>query len=80
MRKKIDREVKEWIIKEAYSQIDKLGTGNDTAEKHLNHFKQWLEMRKEIEGVSVYDNTDFTIKFRDGTRVGILLNRRETYG
>jgi hypothetical protein len=42
--------------------------------------KLWLETQPEVESVIQSGDADLTVKFRDGTQVGMLLNRKNLFG
>lgn len=42
--------------------------------------KNWLEKQPEVESVTLIGDSDITVKFKDNTQVGIMLNRKEMYG
>jgi hypothetical protein len=48
--------------------------------ERATELKTWLEQQPEVESVSLYGDSDLTVKFKDKTQVGILLNRKNMYG
>lgn len=76
----IDAERKDSIIKEAYSKISTLTKKGYKAREQSSDLKKWLEKQDEVEEVTVYGVADLTVKFKDKTQVGILLDRRKFYG
>lgn len=80
-RSKIGSARKDAIIKEAHQKIRAFREKRAVApEKQAAELKNWLEQQPEVESVSLYGQSDFTIKFKDKTQVGILLNRKNLYG
>jgi len=77
---KIESSKKDAIIKRAYEQIYDFQSRGYAAEKQSSDIKKWLEEQDEVESVSIYGETDITVKFKDKTQVGILLNRKKIYG
>lgn len=77
---KIESSKKDAIIKETYEKIHDFQSKGYAAEKQSTDIKKWLEKQDEVESVSVYGETDITVKFKDKTQVGILLNRKKIYG
>jgi len=77
---KIEASKKDHIIKNAYAKISTLKKGGYDVKKQSTDLKKWLEEQDEVEEVSVYSDTDITVKFKDKTQVGILLDRNKIYG
>lgn len=80
VKEKIEASKKDAIIKKAYEKIYDFQKKDYAAEKQSSDIKKWLEKRDEVESVSIYGETDITVKFKDKTQVGILLNRKKIYG
>jgi primase-polymerase (primpol)-like protein len=77
---RIAREVKNRLIKEAYSRVEALKAEGYDLEGCSSRLKQWLEEHEEVKEVMMVYKTDLTVKFVDGTQVGILLGREHLYG
>lgn len=77
---KIEANRKDRVIKEAYAKISALKKRGYGIKEQSTDLKKWLEKQDEVEQVSVYGDTDITVKFKDKTQVGILLGRKKTYG
>ena len=77
---KIDTNKKDNIIKGAYSKLSTLKKRGYAFKEQSTDVKKWLEEQDEVEEVSAYGDTDFTVKFKDKTQVGILLDRKKMYG
>lgn len=77
---KIEASRKDRVIKDAYAKISTLKKGGYDVKKQSTDLKKWLEEQDEVEEVSVYGDTDITVKFKDKTQVGILLDRKKIYG
>jgi hypothetical protein len=73
-------ELKDKIIKEAYSRIESYEADNIPDEEALNEIMQWLTQQEVVEGTRTLHGTDVTVRFRDGTQVGILMRRQQAYG
>ncbi|MHA1376053.1 MAG: hypothetical protein ACTSR7_17385 [Promethearchaeota archaeon] len=80
MEKKIDNSIKDSVIKEAYKLLDEFKTKGYGPNKRATDLKQWAEKNENVESVEFYKNTDITVKFKDNTLIGIMLNRENTYG
>ena len=81
MAKEIDPKVKDKIIKNAYEKARGLKKKGYAVKDRSADLKKWFEEQDEVEEVSVYGDTDITVKFKDKTQVGILLNRKKNlYG
>jgi hypothetical protein len=79
-KEKIEASKKDAIVKTTYEKIYNFQSRGYAAEKQSTDIKKWLEEQDEVESVSVYGDTDITVKFKDKTQVGILLNRKKIYG
>jgi hypothetical protein len=79
-KKKVDSSIKDGIIKGAYAMLAHPTFRGYDAKQKSDELKKYLEGQDSVEGVSVYGNTDLTVKFIDKTQVGILLNRDKLYG
>lgn len=77
---KIEASKKDAIIKRAYEKIYDFQSRGYAPIKQSTDIKKWLEEQDEVESVSVYGDTDITLKFKDKTQVGILLDRKKMYG
>ena len=73
-------ELKDKIIKEAYSRMETYEADNVPDEEALNEIVEWLTQQEAVEGTRTLHGTDVTVRFRDGTQVGILLRRQQAYG
>ncbi len=80
MDETIEPKKKDALIKKAYEKISDFQSKGYAAEKQSTDIKKWLEEQEEVESVSVYGESDITVKFKDQTHVGILLNRKKIYG
>lgn len=76
----IPGEVKDRIVKETHARIEACRATGMPVEQALSEIIPWLKEQNEIEGTWTYRNTDLTLRFVDGTRVGILLGREQAYG
>ncbi|MFZ2070746.1 MAG: hypothetical protein WAV32_03925 [Halobacteriota archaeon] len=77
---KIDRKVKDRVVKQAYEQLREYGTKGFGPIKSSKSLVDWLEKQEGVDKVSVYKDMDITVEFKDKTRVGILLGRDKLYG
>ena len=69
------------IVNEVHDKIRILKEKRAYAPKEqATELKAWLEQQPEIESVSLYGDSDLTLKFKDKTQVGILLDRKNMYG
>jgi hypothetical protein len=80
MAKDIDRKVKDGIIKEAYEHFGMYGERGYGPKKSAKNIVEELKKQEDVDIVSVYEDSDITVEFKDKTRVGILLNRDKLYG
>lgn len=71
---------KDHVINEAYARIGILQKRGYSFKRQSTDIKELLEKQDEVESVSVYGDTDITVKFKDKTQVGILLDRKKMYG
>jgi hypothetical protein len=78
--KEIDPNRKDSIIKGAYKKLTTYRAKGFGLKDQSSDLKSWLEGQNDVEEVSVYGNTDITVKFKDKTQVTILLGRDKTYG
>jgi hypothetical protein len=76
----IPGEVKDRIVKETHARIEACKAKGMPVEQALSEIMPWLEEQQEVEGTWTYRETDLTLRFADGTRVGILLGRERAYG
>jgi len=79
-KRKIKGNKKDRVISEAYAKINDLKKKGYGIKDQSTDLKKWLEQQDEVEEVSVYGDTDITVKFKDKTQVGILLGRKKSYG
>ena len=75
---KVDK--KDRVINEAYARIGTLQKRGYSFKRQSTDIKKLLEEQDEVESVSVYGDTDITVRFKDKTQVGILLDRKKIYG
>ena len=80
MEKKVDRSVKDGIIKQAYKLLEDYKTKGYGPKKRAKSLVESIEKNENVEKVSIYRDRDITVEFKDKTRVGILLNRDKMYG
>ena len=80
MAKDIDRKVKDGIIKEAYGHFGMYGERGYGPKKSAKNIVEELKKQEDVDIVSVYEDSDITVEFKDKTMVGILLNRDKLYG
>ncbi|HOO51399.1 MAG TPA: hypothetical protein PLK94_08955 [Alphaproteobacteria bacterium] len=71
---------KDRIIGEAYAKLRTLERGGYEVKDQSADLKKWLESQDEVEQVLIYGDADITVKFKDKTQVGILLDRNRFYG
>ncbi len=80
-RPEIERTRKDAIVREAHERIKAKGvTRAKLAAGEAGELKSWLEQQPEVESVSLVGDADLTVNFKDKTRVGIMLNRKNMYG
>ena len=60
-------------IKEVYAE-------DVSTEQALTEIMAWLSEQDEVEDTRAFSTTDLTVRFRDGSQIGILLGRRQAYG
>lgn len=77
---KIDRRLKDRIVKQAYEQLREYEDKGYGPIKSSKSLVEWLEKQEDVEKVSVYKDIDITVEFKDKTSVGILLERDKSYG
>ena len=78
---KIKATRKNAIVNEVHDRIRTLeGKRTFGLKEQAAELKAWLEQQPEIESVSLYGDSDLTLKFKDKTQVGILLGRKNMYG
>ena len=73
-------ESKDRIVKEASQRIEALQVGCVPTEQALTGVVAWLMEQDEVEEVKEFGKSDLTVRFVDGSQIGILLGRRRTYG
>lgn len=76
----IPGESKDRIVKEAYKRIDVYKAEDVPTEQALTEIVAWLMEQDEVEQTKAFYKTDLTVRFVDGTQIGILLGRRQAYG
>jgi hypothetical protein len=76
----IPGESKDRIVKEAYKRIEAYEAGHVPTEQALTEIMAWLVEQDEVEDTKAFNKTDLTVRFVDGTQIGILLGRRQAYG
>jgi len=77
---KIPGDVKDRIVREAYERIETLEAQGIPSQQGLAEIRTWLTAQEEIEEVRTFHETDLTVRFADGTQIGILLGREQAYG
>jgi hypothetical protein len=78
--RKIEAKRKDFIMQTVYEKVKTLKAAEATAPMQANETKKWLEQQDEVESVKLIGKSDITVKFKDGTQVGILLNRKDLLG
>jgi hypothetical protein len=73
-------ELKDRIVKEAYKRIEVYESEQVPTEQALTEIMAWLMEQDEVEDTKAFSKTDLTVRFVDGTQIGILLGRRQAYG
>ncbi len=73
-------EVKDRIVKEASRRIEALQVGCLPTEQALTGVVAWLLEQDEVEEVKKFGETDLTVRFVDGSQIGMMLGRRKLYG
>ena len=76
----IPGELKDRILKEARRRIEACQAEDVPDEQALAEIVAWLVEQDEVEETKVFHETDLSVRFADGTQVGILLGRRRAYG
>ncbi len=76
----IPGESKDRIVKEAYKRIGIYEAEDVPSEQALTEIVAWLMEQDEVEETNAFHKTDLTVRFVDGTQIGILLGRRQAYG
>jgi hypothetical protein len=77
---RIPGELKDRIVKEAYKRIEVYEAEQVPTEQALTEIMAWLMEQDEVEDTKAFSKTDLTVRFVDGTQIGILLGRRQAYG
>jgi hypothetical protein len=77
---KIPGDVKDRIVREAYKRIETYKAQGIPPQQVLAEIRTWLTAQEEIEEVRTFYETDLTVRFADGTQIGILLGREQAYG
>jgi hypothetical protein len=78
--KEIDPKIKDKIIGNVYKKAMSLKEKGYAVKDQASDVKKWLEEQEDVEEVLVHKDTDITVKFKDKTQIGILLNRKDMYG
>jgi hypothetical protein len=73
-------ELKDSILKEAYHRIETYRSEAVPTDQALADIVAWLGEQDEIQETKTYRKTDITVRFIDGTQIGILLGREQVYG
>ena len=76
----IPGELKDKVVKEAYRRIQVYEAEEVSTEQALTEIMAWLSEQDEVEDTRAFSTTDLTVRFRDGSQIGILLGRRQAYG
>ncbi len=72
---------KDAIIGNVHEKIRALKVVPPPAVKEgVKNVKQWLEQQPEVESVILIGDLDITVKFKDGTQVGVMMNRKNLFG
>lgn len=77
---KIPGDVKDRIVREAHKRIETFRAQGILSQQVLAEIRTWLTAQEEIEEVRMFHETDLTVRFADGTQIGILLGREQAYG
>jgi hypothetical protein len=78
--RKIEAKRKDLIIQTVHEKIKTLKMAKAAPLDRAKETKTWLEQQDEVESVKLIGESDITVKFKDGTRVGIMLNRKNLLG
>jgi hypothetical protein len=76
----IPGELKDKLIKEAHRRVKVYEAEHVPTEQALTEIMAWLTEQDEVEDAKAFGTTDLTVRFMDGSQVGILLGRRQAYG
>ncbi len=76
----ISGDVKDRIIKEAYERIQSYEAQGVPSQQIMDEIRARLVEQEEVEEIRMAYGTDLTVRFADGTQVGILLGRKRAYG
>lgn len=76
----IPGELKDKLVKEAHRRIEVYEAERVPTEQALTEIMAWLKEQDEVEDTEAFSTTDLTVRFVDGTQIGILLGRRYAYG
>jgi hypothetical protein len=72
---------KDAIIGNVHEKIRALKVVSPPAVKEgVKNVMQWLEQQPEVESVILIGDSDITVKFKDGTQVGVMMNRKNLFG
>lgn len=78
---KIEAKRKDFIINTVHERIRTYQKERPFILKdRASDLKKWLKEQPEVESVTLVGESDITVKFKDKSRVGILLNRKDMYG
>lgn len=78
--REIDAKQKDRIIQTVHEKIKILETAKAAPKQRGKEMKDWLEQQAEVESAILISESDITVKFKDGTQVGIMLNRKDLLG
>ena len=73
-------ELKDKVVKEAYRRIQVYEAEDMPTEQALAEIMAWLQEQDEVKDTKAFSSTDLTVRFVDGSQIGILLGRRQAYG
>jgi hypothetical protein len=79
-KRKIPSEQKDRILKEVHGQIDSYSKEGRRTSSYAVDLKQWLQDQEGVDKATIRGGNTITVEFSDGTRVGVLLDRKEKYG
>jgi hypothetical protein len=78
--REIDAKQKDRIIQTVHEKIKILEAAKAAPQQRGKEMKNWLEQQDEVESAKLISESDITVKFKDGTQVGIMLNRKDLLG
>lgn len=80
-RPKINSKRKDFIVNTVHERIMTYKKERPfVLKERASELKKWIEEQPEVESVRLVSDSNITVEFKDKTRVGILLNRKEMYG